>query len=254
MSFSLVLLCVYLITCFGPLPPIKKVCSFLLLSLSALHFHSFVQFCVLYFLSLWPVLLLSRFSPSIFQLFNFFLSFVYSAVGCFVVLPTDFVSWFHWNYWLSPPLQFFSSLFFRVILSLAFMSLSFCVLILTGFCFFMVFSLANLLFMLNVILTNMWSLPVLSFVVTSQTVTIRYSRQNLSDFLLLHLVTPKSTIWWGFFLLLFVWGFFRFWNSFFAMISLCFSADSILSRDHILHFSGTQFQMFSCFWSLLLFF
>ena len=36
----------------------------------------------------------------------------------------------------------------------------------------MVFSLANLLFLLSVILTNLWSLPMSAFVITSQFVTI----------------------------------------------------------------------------------
>ena len=59
----------------------------------------------------------------------------------------------------------FLNLFSRLISNLSFMPLSFYVLILKGFGLFMVF-------ILNVILTDLWSLPMSAFVITSQYATL----------------------------------------------------------------------------------
>ena len=101
--------------------------------------------------------------------------------------------------------------------------------------------IVNLLFILNVILTNLWSLPMSAFVITSQFVTIPlgYSRQHVSGFLFLHLVTSKSTIC------------FLASEIAYLLWLVCVPMQIQLS-DPLFHFSPL-FQMLPCFWSLLLF-
>ena len=82
----------------------------------------------------------------------------------------------------------------------------------------MVFSLANLLFILSVILTNLWSLPISAFVIISQFVTIPLWLLNVKSAWFLVSPSGDSQV---------QYLFFGFWNSVFAMIKLCSSANSI---------------------------
>ena len=83
----------------------------------------------------------------------------------------------------------------------------------------MVFSLANLLFILSVILTNLWSLPMSAFVITSQFVTIPLWLLNVKS--VWFLVSPSGDSQVQYLI------FFYFWNSICAVIKLCASANSI---------------------------